>query len=461
MVIAVLWLACRPEPSPVDGTVVDTDTDTDTVEVGAATVAASAWVPMVPVVSFDASADGVVRVERDGVVEREVPAPRVDGRASAAIVGLSAGTTYTLVPVVDGVEGTPVLATSPAPPPGMAATVGRVVPERSDLDGGYLLVPLTDTEVSYIVVYDGAGEPVWWVTADPAWTVSAPRLTRDGRAILYAINDRERATEDQLAVRVELDGSARTEYRTPSAHHMVAELDRGELAWLAWDIRDVPWEHDVVTPVLGDRLMVGDGVGEPSTVLSFFDDRGPAYIPCYHGLLLDDRLGTDVYEWTHGNSVVWIEDTDQLLIVARLLDAVLLVDRTTGDVIWQVGGQDATVPYADPSLAFSHGHLSDAWDGGFLLFDNGSHHEPQRSRVVEYAVHDGVADATWIYDDPEERFVEFLGDARRLPSDNVLIAWSPLGSVQEVTREREVVWELTVPDMIAGRVRFLPTLEAP
>ena len=238
---------------------------------------------------------------------------------------------------------------------------------------------------------------------------------------------------------------------------MVEELDGGELAWLAWDIREVPWAGGVPTSVLADRLMVGDGAGEPRTVLSFFDDRGPPYVPCSHGLLRDDRLGVEVREWTHGNSVMWLEDSDDLLIVARLIDAVLRVDRQSGEVLWQMGGRDATLDYADPSLAFSHGHASDAWEDGFLVFDNGSHRDPPASRVVEYAVDGETARATWIHDDP--RFVEFLGDARRLPSDDVLIAWSPLGVVEEVTRAHEVVWRLTFPtDVIAGRVRWLPRL---
>lgn len=452
--IAVLWLACR---SPETGTGPAPAPAPEQTHVGAATVTPSLLVPTVVTVSFDAASDGVVGVERDGVAAREVPAPAVDGRATATIVGLEAGSTFRLVPRVGEVTGGAATYRTPDVPEGMAVRVTSVDPARSDLASGFLLVALTDLLRSSVAIYDGDGDLVWWVEAEPGWTMSAPRPTRDGRAILLAVNDRERATADQRAIRVALDGSAMTELPTPLAHHMVAELDRGELAWLAWDIREVPWAAGP-RDVLSDRLMVGVG-DDAEARFSFFDDRGPAYLPCSHGLLRDERLGIEVREWTHGNSVVWIEDTDQLLVVARLIDAVLLVDRESGEVVWQLGGRDATLSYADPAMAFSHGHLSDAWDGGFLLFDNGSHRDPPVSRVVEYRIAGDTAEAVWVYDDPEGRLVEYLGDARRLPSDDVLVAWSPEGSVQEITREGEVVWALaTEPDVVAGRVRFLPTL---
>jgi hypothetical protein len=203
--------------------------------------------------------------------------------------------------------------------------------------------------------------------------------------------------------------------------------------------------------------MVGDGASAAER-LSFFDDRGPAYVPCAHGLLADERQQLPVYEWTHGNGVVWVEATDELVVGARLLDAVLGVDRQTGEVRWQLGGRDATIAFADAALAFSHGHFSEAWDGGLLMFDNGSHRAPQASRVVEYAVGPDGADATWVYVPPDGRFVSYLGDAHHLPDDHVLIAWGDRGELDELDRAGQTRWHLALgPDEVIGRVQFLPT----
>jgi hypothetical protein len=206
-------------------------------------------------------------------------------------------------------------------------------------------------------------------------------------------------------------------------------------------------------------VRVGDGSGDGEVVLSFFDDRGPPFVPCSHGLLPDERLGVDVYEWTHANSLVWLPERDRLIVGARLIDAALALDRRTGEVAWQLGGVQATLALADPQTASSHGHFSDAWDGGLLVYDNGSHREPRVSRVVEYAIDEGAgtAEAVWVQDDVDQRFVAFLGDARRLPGGDVLIASGEAGTLDEVTRDGRLVWRLSLPpDVVVGRTWHLP-----
>jgi hypothetical protein len=46
----------------------------------------------------------------------------------------------------------------------------------------------------------------------------------------------------------------------------------------------------------------------------------------------------------------------------------------------------------------------------------------------------------WEYADPDGRYVEFLGDARKLPNGNYLISWTTAGMITEITPEYEVVW---------------------
>jgi hypothetical protein len=426
----------------------------DEVAIGPIRVATSLHAPAVPVVTFDAGGRAAaVEVVRDGRVERVVPASIRDGVATAAVVGLGAGEDHLLVPVVDGARGEGTAHTAPLAPEVMAAALEASEP-GAELGGSYVMAAVVDLGASGVGVWDGAGRLVWWVLVDEDWTAASPRPSRDGGGVVFAINDRLRDSSDQQLVYVAWDGSARTERATPLAHHMVAELDAGEVAWLAWATRDVVWEGGTAS-VLADEVRVGDGVGGGETVLSFFDDRGPPFVPCSHGLLLDERLGVEVYEWTHANSLVWVPERDQLIVGARLLDAALAIDRRTGEVAWQLGGVQATLALADPETASSHAHFSEAWDGGLLVYDNGSHREPRVSRIVEYAVDEdaGVAEAVWVHDDLDGRFVAFLGDARRLPGGDVLIASGEAGTIDEVTRAGQRVWRMALPPgVVIGRI---------
>ncbi|MEQ1564252.1 MAG: aryl-sulfate sulfotransferase [Myxococcota bacterium] len=414
--------------------------------------------PSVLVATFPSRREtAAVRVEDGPEVER-FPASVVDGVATARLVGLRPDRRYRVIGEVGGVDAFDVTVDTPSAPAALAFDVDRIDPD-ADLATGLVLLSMSGPW-SGIVAIDGEGEPRWWIESDDGWGSGSPRPTADGRRVLWIQNDLGRELVDQRLVEVAFDGATRVERTVSAGHHMIAELDGGEYAWPSWDVRHEPWIDGALMPVLGDRLLVGDGVGEPRTVLSFFDDRGPAYVPCTHGEAIDDRLGQLVYEWTHTNSVVWLPQRDVFIVVARLLDAILEVDRQTGAVGWQLGGRDGTLAIAEEDR-FSHGHMSDAWDGGLLMFDNGSHHREKVSRVVEYAIDpaDGVAEVVWEHVDPYEGFYAFLGDARRLPSGDVAIAWSTGARVEEVARDHTLRWRLWGPDDATfGRMSFLPAL---
>jgi hypothetical protein len=117
----------------------------------------------------------------------------------------------------------------------------------------------------------------------------------------------------------------------------------------------------------------------------------------------------------------------QLLISARHLDAIALLDPDSGKLVWAAHG-----PWQaqhDPTF-LDNGHL--------LLFDN--LFSQRGSRVLEY---DPQTQALpWVY--PGEKGKSFLSEIRgmcqRLPNGNTLIVNSQAGEAFEVTPDREVVW---------------------
>jgi hypothetical protein len=134
----------------------------------------------------------------------------------------------------------------------------------------------------------------------------------------------------------------------------------------------------------------------------------------------------------------------QILVSARHLDAIALLDPDSENVVWAAHG-----PWRaqhDPSF-LDNGHL--------LLFDNLL--SQRGSRVLEY---DPQTQAfPWSY--PGERGMPFLSEIRgmcqRLPGGNTLIVNSEGGEVIEVTPDQETVWSCSFGHTVLYRARrYIP-----
>jgi hypothetical protein len=129
----------------------------------------------------------------------------------------------------------------------------------------------------------------------------------------------------------------------------------------------------------------------------------------------------------HANSLDL--DTDGNLIVSwRNLGAVTKHDINTGEVIWQLGGtkSDFTID-GDPLNGFSGQHFARVLpDNHILLYDNGTGHDPNVSRPVEYALDTDAKTATmaWDFVSSDRTYTTYMGSAQRLPDGNTLIGYS-------------------------------------
>jgi len=132
-----------------------------------------------------------------------------------------------------------------------------------------------------------------------------------------------------------------------------------------------------------------------------------------------------------------------LLISARHISVVFIIDKETGDVVWAWG----------PGQILGQHEPTMLENGNILLFDNGRGDPalPERpyTRVIEI---DPVSnDIIWEYKtDPPEEFVSYVGSGnQRLPNGNTLICamnWKGrIGRIFEVTGENEIVWEYWNP----------------
>jgi hypothetical protein len=176
-------------------------------------------------------------------------------------------------------------------------------------------------------------------------------------------------------------------------------------------------------------------------------------------------------DWCHGNSVTVHLDEDVVYLNCRFL-GMYKIQRSTKEVLWLMAGtQTPDVPgditYPVEGSQFNDAHDPELHDDGtILLYDNGGFAGLTggvgvfHSRVVEYAMDEDAKTATLVWEWPgdfavdswykEDWYAAYWGDADRLANGNVLIAIglraADLNSrVTEVTREGEVVWEITLP----------------
>jgi Arylsulfotransferase (ASST) len=122
----------------------------------------------------------------------------------------------------------------------------------------------------------------------------------------------------------------------------------------------------------------------------------------------------------------------------RSVSAVIIIDRATGDITWQLGPDTVAQQHCPSELP----------DGSLLLFDNGTFRTGESvtySRVIE--VDRPTQEITWQYRDspPENFFTPFMGSAQRLPNGNTLVTESAFGRIFEVDRAGRVCWEYVVP----------------
>jgi hypothetical protein len=141
---------------------------------------------------------------------------------------------------------------------------------------------------------------------------------------------------------------------------------------------------------------------------------------------LDSALFTakEPVDHLHLNSVSIDPLDGNIIASARNTDAIVKIDRKTGQTIWQAGGKRNQFKI---SSLFSHQHdVHRLENGNLTLFDNGNNRNPPSSRFVEYALDENAKTLTLVREirmQPYDVFSFATGSGRRQPNGNTLIGW--------------------------------------
>ena len=385
--------------------------------------------------------------------------------------GLVADTAYdVLVEAFDPTGEALATDTLPLTAPAAPAILHGIQGQRVDQPIGtnYVAFALIDNEVTaYLVILDPQARVVWWKQAQPGQALLTPVLSRDGEALLWGEYDADRGEDTGTWYRVRLDGTELTSRPIPQGHHAAVEMPDGGVAWLALDWRTVENTDGEAYHMASDRIYEGSATDDATFVERFntFDDHGgPPAFTCKHITDPFERFGESGMEWTHGNSLAYLESEDAFYLNAKFTDWLLKIDRSTGHLLWQLGGYGSDFTFPDGSPTFtsaltpalvSHGHMSEVWEGGMVIYDNGDHRTPPVSAVSEYAWNEEerTVERVWTYPHPEGGHTYVLGDVKKLQDGTYLVGWGGLSELMVVTPDHRVTWHVTVPSRyIVGRV---------
>jgi hypothetical protein len=153
---------------------------------------------------------------------------------------------------------------------------------------------------------------------------------------------------------------------------------------------------------------------------------------------LEDLKGGSI-RFPHMNAID-IDSDGQLLLSSRHLSEITKINKSTGEIIWRLGGANNQFKFVgDPLNGFTNQHdIRALGNDHYTLFDNGNLHQPPVSRAVEYVLDMQKMTATlvWEYRNPAgSNYSYYMGNAQRLANGNTLINWA-IGDRPKATEVR-------------------------
>ncbi|HMI31365.1 MAG TPA: aryl-sulfate sulfotransferase [Candidatus Limnocylindrales bacterium] len=162
--------------------------------------------------------------------------------------------------------------------------------------------------------------------------------------------------------------------------------------------------------------------------------------------VVSHSLTTAVVDYVHGNSID-VDPGGNFILSSRHMNEVTKISRTTGEILWRMGGKNNQFTFVNDPIPFSHQHdVRRLPDGHITIFDNGNFRLPQFSRAVEYAIDEAQKTATlvWQYRLTPDVFGPAFGSVQRFSNGNTLIGWgATTPALTEVAPDGTVISKLT------------------
>lgn len=383
-----------------------------------------------------------------------------------------------------------------------------------DVSGGYTLFAPVEYGDTFLI--DLRGRLVHWWESEYGPGLAA-YLLPNGHLLRTADIDSKHFLSGGAAGRVQefdWDGNLVWEFEYASEkhqnHHDVKKMPNGNVLIIAWEAktneeavaagRNPEYLHDGLWPdtileIEPQGTFGGSVVWEWHSWDHLIQDFNPdkanfGAVADYPGLIDINRRATDLtpMDWLHINSVDYNLEWDQILLSARNLSEIWIIDHSTttaeaashsggvfgmgGDLIYRWGNPQiyGRGTAEDRRLFYQH----DAhWipeglpgEGNILVFNNGLDRPggdvssadeivPAVETDGHYPLEDeifGPDEQLWTVSPvtEDEFFSRLISGAERLPNGNTLLCEGMMGEILEVAPDGEIVWHYINPVSPSG-----------
>lgn len=133
--------------------------------------------------------------------------------------------------------------------------------------------------------------------------------------------------------------------------------------------------------------------------------------------------GNPLVSWTHANSID-LDHDGNILMSLRNYNQILKINRTTGEIMWRLGGNNSSLKFINCPVPFYGQHDARSIGNNRLtLFDNGNNNVPHGARALEFELDEKKKTATlvWSHTVDSAKYSTRSGNVQRLKNGNTLI----------------------------------------
>ena len=259
-------------------------------------------------------------------------------------------------------------------------------------------------------------------------------------------------------VELDWDNNVLWQYTAPpeiwAFHHDAERLQNGNTLILANEHIPFGLAVDLEDDCLLEVDPGGNVVWDWRTV-DHLAEFGFTPIAAQHAVALIEENNGD---WAHANSATVIPPNDHtdpaftpgnIIVSQRTTNIVFIIDKATGDVVWQTDPNDPlTYGQHHPTMILQGFQGA----GNILIYDNGANagygivpHRAAYTRLLE--INPSTMETVWEYtavangEMNRRFFADIVGSAQRLQNGNTLTVEGPEARIFEVAPDGTIVWE--------------------
>jgi hypothetical protein len=300
----------------------------------------------------------------------------------------------------------------------------------AEFDGLLSIAAMDDDAMALVLDRKGG---VRWYHEEPSSHILRTRPTVDGEGVIYnaflLADDQDPVTP--ILVRVAWDGTEHWRRQIDTMTHDFVELADGTIAYLEKDRRAVP---GLAPGVTGNRLVEVAPDGGERVVFSIWEVWDPT---------VDGEVEADG-DWTHANALSIDADESRYTIGFYGPDAIVEVDRATGQPLRQIGGPHSDYVMGEGATFVDQHQFRWLAEDRLLLFDNGTVETSSRALQLVLDDQEGTASVEWEWQRDPPLWSAVLGDVERLEGGATLIDWSANGVLSEVGPDGAERWSMSL-----------------